>query len=335
MREACDGFDVVDTRYRLPAPAAGGYDIDDWVAPELTGHVHQLARRVRFDAMLVNYVMYSRCLMLAPPGTVRVLDTHDRFAGRQDLLAALGRRPDFFWTSLPDETRGVRRADLVLAIQSQENAYFNELTGGRSHELGHLIGARDLPRSRRNRAVGQPLAVGLVGSRNQVNSEYFKRFIERWHSLPRPERDRLVLKVAGNIADDPVVRGAGGASEVEFCGVVPELGAFYSTVDVVVNPIEQGTGQKIKSVEAIAYGVPIVSTAEGFAGIESDRPYHRAEDQGALVRWLLEAATVQRLLDDMRSATAGLRARHLRKLDRQFDGMIDAIDRIRVARGAQ
>ena len=49
----------------------------------------------------------------------------------------------------------------------------------------------------------------------------------------------------------------------------PELDSaerFYGSVDVVVNPIEFGSGLKIKNVEAIAHGKPLITTSHGAHG---------------------------------------------------------------------
>lgn len=57
--------------------------------------------------------------------------------------------------------------------------------------------------------------------------------------------------------------------EVKYLGLIENLDELYNGIDIVVNPVRQGTGLKIKCLEAIAYGKPLVSTSEGLAGIEN------------------------------------------------------------------
>jgi glycosyltransferase involved in cell wall biosynthesis len=63
---------------------------------------------------------------------------------------------------------------------------------------------------------------------------------------------------------------------VEFVGQVESLPDFYATVRVVVVPIRYGSGVKLKTVEAVQYGVPTVATVVGAEGISLD-------DRGAIV----------------------------------------------------
>jgi glycosyltransferase involved in cell wall biosynthesis len=54
---------------------------------------------------------------------------------------------------------------------------------------------------------------------------------------------------------------------VDFVGHVNDLGDFYNQVRVVISPTRFGAGVKLKTVEAIQYGVPIVTTEEAAAGL--------------------------------------------------------------------
>ena len=56
-------------------------------------------------------------------------------------------------------------------------------------------------------------------------------------------------------------------SKVHFAGVVEDLAAYYRDARVVINPSVAGTGLKVKTVESIAYGRPIVTFPHGVEGI--------------------------------------------------------------------
>jgi glycosyltransferase involved in cell wall biosynthesis len=55
--------------------------------------------------------------------------------------------------------------------------------------------------------------------------------------------------------------------EVVLTGAVPSLTPWYERADVVVVPLRAGGGTRIKVLEAMRHGRPIVSTHEGVAGI--------------------------------------------------------------------
>ena len=57
-------------------------------------------------------------------------------------------------------------------------------------------------------------------------------------------------------------------------GRIDRIEDFYSAVDVAINPMIAGTGLKIKTVEAMNFGVPIVSTISGSEGLPVVQKYH-------------------------------------------------------------
>ena len=50
-----------------------------------------------------------------------------------------------------------------------------------------------------------------------------------------------------------------------------DLGPFYDECSVIINPCLAGSGLKIKSVEALSYGKPLVTTPKGAEGL-TDSP---------------------------------------------------------------
>jgi glycosyltransferase involved in cell wall biosynthesis len=56
---------------------------------------------------------------------------------------------------------------------------------------------------------------------------------------------------------------------VFFVGHVTDLPALYGTTRVVVAPIRFGSGVKVKTVQALQHGVPVVSTSCGSEGIDT------------------------------------------------------------------
>lgn len=55
--------------------------------------------------------------------------------------------------------------------------------------------------------------------------------------------------------------------DISFVGMLPDLGKFYDQIKVAISPTLVGAGVKLKTVEAVQYGVPVVATSEGAAGL--------------------------------------------------------------------
>jgi glycosyltransferase involved in cell wall biosynthesis len=74
------------------------------------------------------------------------------------------------------------------------------------------------------------------------------------------------LQVAGRGVD--AVFGGAVPAGVDVLGPVPSSAAFLTGLSVLVFPLDRGSGMKVKVLEALAVGVPVVTTpagAEGFA----------------------------------------------------------------------
>jgi glycosyltransferase involved in cell wall biosynthesis len=64
------------------------------------------------------------------------------------------------------------------------------------------------------------------------------------------------------------VRRAARRAKVCFTGLVPDVEPYYRAATVAVVPVRMGGGTKIKTLEAMSYGLPLVSTSAGVQGID-------------------------------------------------------------------
>jgi glycosyltransferase involved in cell wall biosynthesis len=85
------------------------------------------------------------------------------------------------------------------------------------------------------------------------------------------------------------------APGVRFTGRVADIEPWIRRSRVMVVPIRSGSGMRVKILDAMARGLPVVATAIGYEGIEATPGTHllAAEDAEAFA-----AATVRVLQDD-------------------------------------
>lgn len=226
----------------------------------------ELNARLGFDAVLAHYVFFSGALEAFPAGVLKVLDTHDVFAGRHQLFRKAGLMPEWFYTTAAEERRGLLRADRVLAIQGQDRGYFEGLLHGERpvHEVGHL-----LPPAAASSASPGP-GMAFFGSGNVLNQEALNWFLRQvWPELRRrvPE---AALEVFGGVCEGMVTEEG-----VRLRGRVEDPAEVYARAALVINPMLTGTGLKIKSLEALAHGAVLVGSGVALAGLEE------AEGRGA------------------------------------------------------
>lgn len=132
---------------------------------------------------------------------------------------------------------------------------------------------------------------GLIGSDDVMNLDalvYFCRTI-----LPRiREREPAwTLLIAGSVAKkaERLVRGTPG---ITVWGRLDNVRTFYDAIGVAVIPLRFGSGVSIKTLEALGFGCPVVSTSIGVRGLPptSRRQIAVADDPASFAEAALNAA---------------------------------------------
>ncbi len=294
-------------RSRLQRPRTRLEQIEeDFCPPPLLRALDVIVRRWQPQVMLAEYVFMTRCFRAAPPGVLKVIDTHDLFSTRHDNVVAHGIE-DRLVISRADETRLLRRADLVVVIQDHERRQVEAMAPG----LAVVTAGFDAdlaPRQTSRRVSGRVL---LVGSDNAVNSRGLHDFLARAWPAVRAAQPQATLHVAGGLGRHRI-----DVPGVAWLGIVPDLTAEYAACELVINPSIAGSGLKIKSVEALAQRRPLVAWPNGVAGLEDPAPpYLVATD------WDDFAAQVIALIGDV-----SLRV----MLERRFDAYLERFTPARV-----
>ena len=213
----------------------------------------------QFDAVVVNYVFFSKALRAFPDKVLKVIDTHDVYTDRHKKLLQHGLEPEWFFTSKGEEKKGLTRADRVIAIQPREAKFFSQLLGDKAaiDTVGHLF---DPPSDEQIAPIPSPLRFGMLGSNNLLNVQALQWFTENvMPALPEDFRLTLWGSVGNAVPDHPKVRKM---------GIVEDLVSAYREADVFLNPMQWGTGLKIKTLEALSYGRLVISTPCGLEGME-------------------------------------------------------------------
>lgn len=201
-----------------------------------------------------------------------IVDTHDVLHLRAQQFRDRGFD---HWIELnrEEESDALSKFDMIVAIQPDEARLFREMAPRcQTIVCGHA-GQPVRESDSRQRPSGQ-LTVGYVGSANASNADAIQSFLEQvWRRLQDSNvDDEIELVIAGSICEWIAEQkfGADRLTNVQLLGHVQCLDSFYERVDLVVNPVEFGTGLKIKNCEALAFGTPIITTPHGILGMASD-----------------------------------------------------------------
>jgi glycosyltransferase involved in cell wall biosynthesis len=123
-----------------------------------------------------------------------------------------------------------------------------------------------LERDRPLASLDGPPVAGLIGSAAwPPTAASIGRLVSDVWPLVRRLAPEARLVVAGRGTTSLVEDGNG----VEALGEVPSSGAYLRSLSVLLFPLERGSGMKVKVLESIASGLPVVTTPAGAEGIEA------------------------------------------------------------------
>jgi len=265
--------------------------LDDFYVDSLDDELQRLFEDFEFDVCMVHYVWFSKAFLKVPAGVPRVLLTHDRFGDRHLDFLRQGQAPAWFYTSVEEEARGLARADHVVAIQDAEAEYFRSITDRAVRVLGMLTPSRfqtpALP-------IGKPRA-GFVASANPTNLHSATLLAKALQE--NPDAFNSFEFVIGGALSRAAFQGSSNFTKL---GHVDDIPAFYGSLGVAINPNVGGSGLKIKSVEALSYGLPMLGTTEAMLGLPVEIAEHKCASVEELVGHLQRIAATPSLLDDLR-----------------------------------
>jgi len=289
MSAQWDSFHLVPPRQPVyQKPGATDYTIDEWWDDAIGDYLQWLFKRAHFDAFIVNYVYLSKAFEYAPPRTLRILDTHDKFTGRRQLLQKNGVPPDFFYTTQDQEAIALDRAQLVWAIKDEEAAFYRSISQTPCITMPHIEPAVHTVRKRAPEDEGK-LVVGMLGSPNAINVSNARRFVAEAVPMIRERGVPIVIRLAGGMCNR--LSDLDDVAGVDLMGPVDHVETFYEAVDVVAVPLAFSTGLKIKAVEAIASGMPLIALGHALEGIPCDHPWQHCESMSDLVDACCQIAT--------------------------------------------
>lgn len=309
MRAEWDRLYLVEPKPHLRQRHPDRWGVDDWCPPELTRLVRNLCLNNDYRAVVVNYVWLSAALD-GVEGPLKVIDTHDLFGGRAEVARQSRMEPTWFFTSPQEESEGLDRADLVLAIQNEENEILKQRTQRQVMTIGHPVHAsfRPLP-------AGDDQVFGYFASNNPWNVASLKS-LDLALALAQAQSGMdvpwylagTICKAALNLHASPIIQG-----------MVDAPHDFYDRVTCVLNPMLAGTGLKIKTVEALAHGRPLIGTEEAFRGLEQNHAYQSLTTIEDMVSAISDYASSKALRRELSAACARTYVSYMAATQKAYD----------------
>jgi glycosyltransferase involved in cell wall biosynthesis len=223
--------------------------------------VERVIRRDHPLAVLAEYALLTKSFERVPSHVLKVIDTVEVFFRNQERFATPGLVAPRV-CSPESEVLALGRADLLIGIQRNDTQQLRDLfPRARVITVPHAY--QQLPRHPGGPTRGSVL---YVGSSNPFNVHGLREFIARAWPAIVARVPSATLRVIGSVPLDSHT----DTDRVLHVGIVgdAELAREYQAAHVVVNPQLAGTGLKIKCVEALSAGCPLVTNRAGADGLE-------------------------------------------------------------------
>jgi hypothetical protein len=194
------------------------------------------------------------------PGVRRVLFTHDLDAVVAEQEAEAWGRPAPSYT-LADEVARLKAFDLVTVLGRDDLLRVKALA-----PLLNVIEAPPVfetrPSTRAASTTNTLLWLSSLSTFHRAAFEWFWQHVWARIVEAHPETRLLVVGEIGHVARE---LGAARDPRVTLAGAVEDVHAIYDRVDLALAPYYYGDGVKVKVLEALAHGVPVVTTSRGLS----------------------------------------------------------------------
>jgi len=260
-------------RLPLPTPSSMGF----FFSPELAAHVNGLLQSAKWDLIFVHCSSVAQYVAHVQ-GVPKILDFGDmdsqkwfEYANYKPFPLSLGYRLEGS-KMLAAEKRLARSFDLCTATTRAEwetlNAYG---TGVDTDWFPNGVDAEFFC------PTDEPYdadTVSFIGRMDYYpNQECMARFCKQVWPLLKNQRPNMKLLIVG--ADpSPAMRKLGDLPGVTVTGSVPDVRPFIRSSALMVAPLSIARGTQNKILEAMAMGVPVVTSSVAAGGVDAQAGAH-------------------------------------------------------------
>ncbi|QNN42075.1 glycosyltransferase [Pedobacter roseus] len=212
---------------------------------------NKILKNNEYDYIFINYASWATLVdnNQFTKKSVKIIDTHDFITAQLQRKVNIGK-------SFKEEIRRISLFDIALAISIEEQYIFSQFCNNRVALAPMML---DKPENLHSDAekTFDLIYVASDNIHNQKAANWF--FNDVYPLLPA----NLQICIIGQINEHLSIK----APNIITVNFAEDLSPYYQKAKVALCPMLSGTGTKIKVVEALSYGLPIVCNTRGIDGL--------------------------------------------------------------------
>ncbi|MES2266950.1 MAG: glycosyltransferase family 4 protein [Bacteroidota bacterium] len=236
------------------------------------------------DAVIIEYIHLSYMLNFVDEQVKMILDMHDIISDRTHEFRQFNYSGALPEMSAENEFAIMEIYDNIMVLCGPDRDKLEAVAPGKVLLCPHPV----LVHEKLTRPVARKIT--YMASEYLPNIDAIAHFIENaWPAISAEHH--VELHIFGNICNTFTPENL--PPGVILRGYKQDINEIYNEADIMVNPVRFGAGMKIKTLEALASGVPLVTTTHGARGLTelagkafliADGPGEFAAQIGKLIR---------------------------------------------------
>lgn len=206
-----------------------------------------------YDIIIINYEFWTGLIDdTSMKNTTKIIDTHDwitlnEFYKNKSL--DIGKR-------FSEEIRNLEKFDNIITISEDEHLVFKRFLGEKVTNI-----PPSFPSHFEKNNLNKKYDLIFVGSENIFNIKSIQWFFDYVYPL--------LPKYINIIIIGRICKHVEKKENIELVEFSESLEEYYHLSKVAICPMLEGTGIKIKVIEALSYGLPVVGTERAIDGFSS------------------------------------------------------------------
>jgi len=215
-------------------------------------HFNNFIKNKNYDYIIISYAYWMPLVIDNPNlGNAKIIvDTHDF------LTAQFKNEKGFdIGQGFKNEINILKKADIIWAISDEENYLFSQFISKPIYTIRHgLEDKSELQKTHKYDLI-------YVASNNNHNLKSAKWFFEKVYPLLSKE---IKICVVGRVNE--VIKKQPNITQIKY---IENLDDVYRLSKICICPMLSGTGVKIKVIEALSHGLPVICNTRGLDGLPS------------------------------------------------------------------